>query len=61
MHPSLIIEHHETSTEISPELMTKLEKKARHKGVSVESLVKEAIEALLASQENGFYPSGDND
>ena len=60
MNSSLLIEHNEISTEISPELLTKLEKKARHRETTAESLVCEAIANLLKSQNDGFYPSGDN-
>lgn len=60
-HPTLQILHHDTSTEISPELMAKLEKKARHKNVDPVSLVFAAIEEFVQPIVHGTYPSGDND
>ena len=51
--------HHEISTEISEELMTKLEKKARHKNQDLESLVCEAVDAHVEKIIRGSYPSGD--
>lgn len=58
---ALQIVHHDTSTEIPPELMAKLEKKARHKGVDPASLVFAAIEEFVKPIVLGTYPSGDND
>ena len=59
--PALQITHHGISTEISPELMAKLEKKARHKGVDPVALVFAAIEEFVEPIIHGTYPSGDND
>lgn len=57
---ALILMCRESSTEISPELMSKLEKKARHKGVSAESLIETAIDSFVSDMIRGSYPSGDN-
>lgn len=53
----------ENTTEIPQELMTKLERKARKKGVSVEQLIIAAVESSFAKPATvrGSYPSGDND